>query len=63
MDLKMQDDRYDEYMAKFKSLARRAGYTQGNEETFNMFLKGLLKNLIYDAIKPLSPANYQELKE
>jgi hypothetical protein len=53
MDLRMQDDRYDEYVAKFKSLARRASYTQGNKETFNMFLRGLPKNLIHNAIKPL----------
>src|SRR5580692_10371935 len=63
MDFKMQDDRYDEYMAKFESLARRAGYTQGNKETFNMFLRGLPKNLIHDAFKPPSSVNYQELKE
>jgi hypothetical protein len=63
MDLWMQDAKYNKYMAKFKGLSRRASYTQGNEETFNMFLRGLPEKLIHNAIKPPLPANYQELKE
>jgi len=31
----------DQYIAKFEDLARLAGYTVGNKETINFFLKGL----------------------
>ena len=30
-----------QYIADFKKFARQAGYTQGNAETTNLFLKGL----------------------
>ena len=29
---------YDDYVMRFKSLARKANYATGNEETYNMFL-------------------------
>ena len=37
-DCKMNGADYDDYVMRFESLARKANYATGNEETYNMFL-------------------------
>ena len=37
-ECKMRGMDYDDYVMRFKSLARKANYVTGNEETYNMFL-------------------------
>ena len=54
---------YDDYVMRFKSLARKANYTTGNEETYNMFLQGLPESLLCNTLKPSIPLNYNEAKE
>ena len=49
---KMTGNNIDEYISKFKELARITNYTIGNEETVNLFLKGLTKPIIQDLMKP-----------
>ena len=41
-DCKMKGADYDDYVMRFKSLARKANYTTGNEETYNIFYKDCL---------------------
>jgi len=53
----------DDYIAKFESLARIAGYTLGNQKTINIFLHGLNASVAEDLLK-LHPelGNYDEVK-
>ena len=62
-DCKMKGADYNNYVMRFKSLARKANYTTGNEETYNMFLQGLPESLLCDTLKPPIPLNYNEAKE
>ena len=62
-DCKMKGADYDDYVMRFKSLARKANYATGNKETYNMFLQGLPKSLLCDTLKPPIPLNYNEAKE
>ena len=62
-ECKMKGTDYDNYVMRFKSLARKANYAIGNEETYNMFLQGLPKSLLQDTLKPPIPLNYNEAKE
>ena len=48
---------------RFKSLARKANYATGNEETYNMFLQRLPESLLQDTLKPPILLNYNEAKE
>jgi hypothetical protein len=59
----MKGSDYDEYITRFESLARKAGYTLGNEETYNIFLQGIPASLLHDTLKPPIPLNYHDLKE
>ena len=54
---------YDDYVMRFKSLARKVNYITGNEETYNMFLQGLPESLLYNTLKPPMPLNYDDAKE
>ena len=54
---------YDNYVMRFESLARKANYATGNEETYDMFLQGLPETLLQDTLKPPIPLNYNEAKE
>jgi hypothetical protein len=54
-ECKMVNNEYDAYVAKFEALARKARYTQGNPETFDMFLVGLPQNILVDVLKPPAP--------
>ena len=49
--LKMKYPKVDNYIAKFESLARIAGYTLGNQETINIFLHGLNASVAEDLLK------------
>ena len=62
-DCKMKGLDYDDYIMRFKSLARKANYAIGNEETYNMFLQGLPEQLLHDTLKPPIPLNYNEAKD
>ena len=52
-----------DYVMRFESLARKAKYATGNEETYNMFLQGLPESLLCNTLKPPIPLNYNEAKE
>ena len=45
-ECKIKGANYDNYITRFESLARKANYTIGNEETYNMFLQGLPELLL-----------------
>ena len=62
-DCKMKGLDYDNYIMRFKSLARKANYAIGNEETYNMFLQGLPEQLLHDTLKLPIPLNYNEAKD
>ena len=52
----------DQYIAKFEDLVRLAGYTIGNEETINFFLKGLSQSVLEDVMKPPFVTTYNDIK-
>jgi hypothetical protein len=52
----------DQYISKFEDLASLAGYTVGNEETINFFLRGLPNNIMTDVLKPPIVNTYPALK-
>ena len=62
-DCKMKGSDYDDYIMRFESLARKANYAIGNEETYNMFLQGLPKQLLCNTLKLPIPLNYNEAKD
>jgi len=53
----------DQYIAKFEDLACLTGYTVGNEETINFFLKGLSQLVLEDVMKPLFVTTYNNIKD
>jgi len=53
----------DQYIAKFEDLAHLAGYTIGNEETINFFLKGLSQLVLKDVMKPPFTTTYNDIKD
>ena len=59
----MMNNNYDEYISKFEVLANRANYTRGSAELYNMFLEGLPTGILYNVLKPLTPLNYDALKD
>ena len=62
-DCKMKGADYVNYVMRFQSLARKANYATGNEETYNMFLQGLPEPLLCNTLKPPMPLNYNDAKE
>jgi hypothetical protein len=48
--LVIKGDEINQYIAKFKELSRNAGYTTGNAESQQIFLKGLPKHIIKDVL-------------
>ena len=60
---RMTNNNYDNYVSKFKVLANKADYTKGSTEMYDMFLKGLPTNFLYDSLKPPTPTTYNTLKE
>src|SRR5580693_7483058 len=61
--LKMCFPEIDQYISKFEDLASLAGYTVGNEETINFFLRGLPEDVMTDVLKPPIANTYNDLKE
>jgi hypothetical protein len=49
-ELQMHGDKIDQYVTKFEQLSRDTGYTTGNPELQQMFLKGLPKHIIEDVL-------------
>ena len=62
-DCKMKGADYNDYIMRFESLARKANYATGNEETYNMFLQGLPESLLCNTLKLPILLNYNEAKE
>ena len=52
-----------QYIADFEKFARQAGYTQGNAETTDLFLKGLPARVLTDILKPPYAAGYNGTKQ
>jgi len=61
--LKMKFPDIDQYISKFEDLASLAGYTVGNEDTINFFLRGLPDDVMTDVLKPPIANTYQGIKE
>jgi hypothetical protein len=61
-DLRMKGDKIDPYVAKFEELCHDAGYTTGNPETQQMFLKGLPKYIIEDVLHA-QPRGYEQIQD
>jgi hypothetical protein len=61
--LRMCFPEIDSYIAKFKELARQAGYTVGNSETMHMFIKGLMPSVMEDVLKPPHAQGYHTIKQ
>ena len=59
----MKGSDYNDYIMRFESLARKANYAIGNEETYNMFLQGLPEQLLCNTLKPPIPLNYNKAKD
>src|SRR6267142_3371869 len=53
----------NQYIAKFEDLAHLAGYTVGNKETINFFLKGLSQSVLEDVMKPPFAMTYNDIKD
>jgi len=53
----------NQYITKFEDLARLVGYTVGNEETINFFLKGLSQSVLEDVMKPPFAMMYNDIKD
>ena len=54
----------DQYIADFEDLANLSGYTVGNDETINLFLKGFegARDLLHGILAPPLLTMYYELK-
>ena len=52
-----------QYIADFEKFARQAGYTQGNAETTDLFLKGLPARVLMDVLKPSYAVGYNATKQ
>ena len=44
-------------------MSDKAKYTQGSAEMYDMFLKGLPTNILYNILKPPTSSTYDTLKE
>ena len=51
-----------QYIANFEKFARQAGYTQGNAETTDLFLKGLSARVLTNVLKPPYAMGYNATK-
>jgi hypothetical protein len=48
----MKFPKINAYIAKFKELARQAGYTMGNPKIVHTFIKGLTQLVMEEVFKP-----------
>jgi len=55
----------DQYIADFKDLENLSGYTIGNDETINLFLKGFknAQEILAEILAPPVPVTYYAIKE
>jgi len=54
----------DQYISEFEDLARKAGYTVGNNETVSLFLRGLRTLAdVFERVINKDPQNYFQLKD
>ena len=60
---RMTNNNYNNYVSHFEALADKAEYSRGSTEMYNMFLKGLPTNILYDTLKPPTPTTYRTLKD
>ena len=53
----------DGYISQFEELAGQAGYTKGNPETTQLFLRGLDRSTLEGVLRPPFAHGYQAIKE
>ena len=55
----------DQYIADFEDLVNLSGYTVGNDETINLFLKGFenARDVLGGILSPPIPVTYYAIKE
>jgi len=53
----------DDYISQFEELCHNAGYIQGNNEVFHLFVKGLPTDIMEAIFMSPIPADYQGLKD
>src|SRR5216684_1861861 len=55
----------DQYITNYEDLANLSGYTVGNDETINLFLKGFenTRDLLYGILAPPMLTTYYKLKD
>ena len=58
----MEPGKIDQYISRFKELARRAHYTVGNEETAQLFLEGLTTQVMQDVLTTDGLNGYEDYK-
>jgi hypothetical protein len=62
-ELRMKFPEIDAYIAKFKELARQAGYTAGSPETMHTFIKGLMPLVMEEVLKLPLVQGYHMVKQ
>jgi len=60
---RMKFPEIDDYISRFEELCRNAGYTQGNNEVFHLFVKGLPTDVMEAVFVSPIPMDYQGLKD
>ncbi len=53
----------DAYISSYEELLRLADYTAGNNESANLFLRGLPHSITTEVIKAPFPMRYEEMKQ
>jgi hypothetical protein len=61
--LKMDFPHIDQYVARFEDLARLAGYTVGNSETINIFLRGLDPDVLRTVLLSENVDTYDQIRQ
>ena len=61
--LRMELKKIDQYISKFKKLARHANYTVDNKETAQLFLEGLTIQVMQDVLTTDSLNRYEDYKQ
>ena len=59
----MQWPHISQYISDFEKYTQQAGYTQGNAETTDLFLKGLPTRVLADVLKPPYAQGYEDTKQ
>jgi hypothetical protein len=61
--LKLKDNDIDAYIAKFKELARQAGYTLRSPKSIQLFEEGLSYPILADVMRAPTVSGYYAIKE